>query len=74
MSAPRYAACQRVVGHLGRASPYGQRGSQGRQSVLGRLIGRATSLPFITVLTGSERTTTDNAKARSTCAVPCLRT
>src|SRR4029450_2771444 len=56
----------------GRASPSGQRGSQGRQSVLGHLTGRATSVPFTTVLTGSERTTTDNATAHSTSALPRL--
>ena len=32
-------SCPRVVGHLGRASAYGQRQSQRRQSVLGRLLG-----------------------------------
>jgi hypothetical protein len=32
--------------------------------------GRATSLPFTTVLTGPERTTTDNATAHSTSALP----
>ena len=56
-------SCPRVVGHLGRASAYGQRQSQRRQSVLGRLTGRATSLPFTTVLTGPGRTITDNTEA-----------
>jgi hypothetical protein len=37
------------------------------------LVGRATSVPFTAVLAGPERTTTDNAKAASTCAVLCLR-
>jgi hypothetical protein len=31
---------------------------------------RATSMPFTAVLNGLERTTTDNHKAGSTCAVP----
>jgi hypothetical protein len=35
--------------------------------------GRATSVLFTAVLTGPERTTTDNAKAASTCAVHSLR-
>jgi hypothetical protein len=34
------------------------------------LAGRATSVPFTAVLTGPERTTTDNATVASTCAVP----
>ena len=33
------------------------------------LGGRATSLPFTAVLSGSQRTTTDNARASSTCTV-----
>src|SRR4029453_10253092 len=37
------------------------------------LAGCATSVPFTTVLTGSERTTTDNATAHSTSALPRLR-
>ena len=37
------------------------------------LAGRATSVPFTTVTTGPERTTTDNAKAASNCAVPFPR-
>jgi hypothetical protein len=36
------------------------------------LAGRATSVPFTAVLTGLQRTTTDNAKAASTCAASCL--
>jgi hypothetical protein len=31
------------------------------------LDGRATSVPFTAVLTGPERTATDNAKTSSTC-------
>jgi hypothetical protein len=34
------------------------------------LDGRATSVPFTTVLNGPKRTTTDNHEAASTCAVP----
>jgi hypothetical protein len=37
------------------------------------LAGRATSVPFTTVITGFQRTTTDNAMVRSTSAAPCLR-
>jgi hypothetical protein len=37
------------------------------------LAGRATSLPFTAVLTGPQRTTTDNAEATATCGVPCFR-
>jgi hypothetical protein len=37
------------------------------------LAGRATSVPFTEVLTGPERTTTDNTTAAWTCAVPYLR-
>lgn len=37
------------------------------------LTGRATSMPFTAVLTGPERTTTDNATAVATSAAPCLR-
>jgi hypothetical protein len=33
------------------------------------LGGRATSLPFTAVVSGSQRTTRDNAEAASTCAV-----
>jgi hypothetical protein len=36
------------------------------------LGGRATSVPFTAVLTGPERTTTDNHEASSTCAIPIL--
>jgi hypothetical protein len=32
------------------------------------LGGRATSVPFTAVMTGPQRTTTDNAEAASTCA------
>jgi hypothetical protein len=39
----------------------------------GRLTGRATSMPFTEVLTGVQRTTTDNATAPSTNTVPCFR-
>src|SRR4029453_4614196 len=60
-AAPRTRLTHESLATWGRASPYGQRGSQGRQSVLGHLTGRATSVPFTTVLTGSERTTTENA-------------
>jgi hypothetical protein len=35
--------------------------------------GRATGVPFPAVLTGPQRTTTDNSKSASTCTVPCLR-
>jgi hypothetical protein len=34
------------------------------------LSGRAASVPFTTVLTGPERTTTDEAPAPPTCVVP----
>jgi hypothetical protein len=34
------------------------------------LAGRATNVPLTAVLNGPERTTTDNHKAGSTCAVP----
>ena len=34
---------------------------------------RATSVPFITVMTGPERTTTDSTSAPSTCVVGRLR-
>jgi hypothetical protein len=37
------------------------------------LTDRATSVPFIAVLNGPERTTTDNAKTASTCTIPCRR-
>jgi hypothetical protein len=33
-------------------------------------FGRATSVPFTTVTTGPQRTTTDNTTAPPTCAVP----
>ena len=36
------------------------------------LTGRATSVPFTTVMTGSQRTPTDNTEAASTCTVPYL--
>jgi hypothetical protein len=55
-------------------SPSGPAGSsrcQVRTIVV--LAGRATSVPAIAVMTGPERTATDNARAASTCAVPCLR-
>jgi hypothetical protein len=35
--------------------------------------GRATTVPFTVVLTGPQRTTTDNARAGSTCTVLRLR-
>ena len=34
------------------------------------LTGRVTSVPFIAVLNGPDRTSTDNHEAASTCAVP----
>jgi hypothetical protein len=34
--------------------------------------GRATSVPFTAVLTGPQRTTTDNAEAASTCTASHL--
>src|SRR5512132_3093092 len=37
------------------------------------LAGRATSVPFTTVLTGPQRTTTDKAPAPSTCVIPSPR-
>jgi hypothetical protein len=37
------------------------------------LDGRATSVPFTAVLTGPQRTITDNAEAASTCAASHLR-
>jgi hypothetical protein len=37
------------------------------------LAGRATSVPFTTVLNGPEWTTTDNDQVASTCAVPHSR-
>jgi hypothetical protein len=37
------------------------------------LTGRATSVPFTAVMTGPERTTTDNVEAAFTSAVCCLR-
>ena len=37
------------------------------------LAGRATTVPFTAVLTGPERTATDNAIATLTCAVRYLR-
>jgi len=37
------------------------------------LGGRATSVPFTAVLTGLQRTTTDNAEAGPTCAASHLR-
>jgi hypothetical protein len=39
----------------------------------GILTGRATSVPFIAVTTGPERTATDNARAISTWAASCFR-
>jgi hypothetical protein len=36
------------------------------------LTGRATSVPFTTVTTGSERTTTDNTPTAVSCAAPQL--
>jgi hypothetical protein len=68
-----FAACLRVVGLLGRASPYGQGGSQRHHSLPGRFTGRATSVPFTAVPTGIQRTITDNTMARSTSAAPYLR-
>jgi hypothetical protein len=47
--------------------------SQRQQGCRGDPYDRATSVPFTAVLTGLERTTTDNATATLTCAVPCLR-
>jgi hypothetical protein len=37
------------------------------------LAGRATTVPFIAVLIGPQRTTMDNATVTLTCAVPCRR-
>jgi hypothetical protein len=54
----------------GTRSPTGQRRSQ---CVPGRPSGRATSVPFTAAPTSLQRTTTDNARARSTSAVPCHR-
>ena len=45
--------------------------SQRCQSVLGRLTGRATSVPFTADLGGPERTTTDNTTTTWTCVVHC---
>jgi hypothetical protein len=45
--------------------------SQRRQGVPVALTVRATSVPVTAVLTGPQRTTTDNAEAASTCAVRC---
>ena len=45
--------------------------NQRHDGLLGIVLnGRATSVPFIEVLNGPQRTTTDNAAARSTSAGP----
>jgi hypothetical protein len=64
-----WALAHEGVGHRGRASLYGQGGTNGPTAYRGVLGDRATIVPFTTVLTGSQRTTTDNAKAASTCTV-----
>jgi hypothetical protein len=66
-------ACQRGRGHRGWALPKGQGWTNGVTACHVVLTGRATSVPFTVVLTGPERTTTDNAKAASTCAEFCPR-
>jgi hypothetical protein len=62
-------SCLRGGGHRGRTSPYGQGGATARRVPGVILDGRATSVPFTAVLTGPERTATDNAAAVPTCAV-----
>jgi hypothetical protein len=56
-----------------RASPCGQGVEPTAQLDTGVIQGgRATSVPFTAVLTGPQRTTTDNAEAPSTCTAPHL--
>jgi hypothetical protein len=57
-----------------RASPCGQGGEPTAQPDTGVILdGRATSVPFTAVLTGRQRTTTDNPEAALTCATSHLR-
>jgi hypothetical protein len=56
------------TGHRRRASPSSQGGPNGATGTRVILDGRATSVPFTTVTTGPERTTTDNTMAAATCA------
>jgi hypothetical protein len=62
-----FAACQRASGRRELASPYEYgRTDTTRLNGVDR-TGRATSVPFTTVLPGSQRTITDNATAGVTC-------
>jgi hypothetical protein len=72
-AAPSATACQRCSGHRGRASPTVEVGANASRSARVILAGRATSVPFTAFPTGTERTTTDNAKAASPSAVGFLR-
>jgi hypothetical protein len=62
-----------AVAVLRAALTLGQGGTPGGKLYQVVLTGRATSVPFTAVLTGPERTTTDNTKAAWSCAVPYLR-
>ncbi len=66
----RTAACPRSSCHRGRASPQRSRWSPTAQPDTGVILGgRATSVPVTAVLTGPQRTTTDNAAAGLTCGI-----
>ena len=66
-------SCPRGGGTEDRPYPTLQVGADGGPCTGLILAGRATIVPFTTDMTGPERTATDNARAASTCAVPCLR-
>jgi hypothetical protein len=67
-----FAACQRDPGRRGQAHPT-VTWSQRHQVCQVVLTGRATSLPFTAVMTGPQRTITDNVMAASTCTPHRLR-
>jgi hypothetical protein len=59
--------------HPGRASLASELGAVAARCERRRLAGRAISLPFTAVLTGPQRTTTDNAGAASACVISRFR-
>jgi hypothetical protein len=63
-------SCPRGGGHQGRASPSGQAEPTAPRCARVILAVRATSVPFTAVLTGPQRTTTDNNEPALTCTVP----